>query len=242
MDPNPYQSPVAATLNGPLLDREARVALAGRIRQFLDDQTSAFEFDKALDEFRSSSDPTIRFVAQTVWYHYDDCRDHMVTLSKAEWDYFHRLLLLLQSDRQVAITSMRRWSWTQIVALGCLVTFGWCIWRFGWGQHLLAFSIPFGLVSIAISFLRRRHCILEPYDQILTPFASFAELSAAYRTTPGFTKNRYPQAITKRRIRSRVAEFGVQLQFHAAWLLVSPVPLLVQALPLTETRTHIDVA
>lgn len=240
MNPNPYDPPTAAP--DAVLDRTARAALAAAIRQFLDDRTSAFAFDEALDEFRNSSDPTVHFVAQTVWYHYDDCRDHMVTLSKPEWDYFQRLLLLLYSDHQIVTTSVRHWSWTQLVAIGCLAGLGWCIWHFGWGQHLLVFAIPFGLVSIAISFLRSRKRFAGAYDQVLTPFSSFGELSAVYWASVAFTKKRYPRDIAKRRIRSRVAEFGLRLQFYAAWLLVSPIPLLVQAFPLTEIRTQVKMA
>jgi hypothetical protein len=240
MNPNPYASPAPAAQSG--LDRTARAALATTICGFLEDRTSAFAFDEALDEFRDSSDPTVRFVALALWYHYDDCRDHMVALSKAEWDYFQRLLLVLHSDCQVATTLVHRWSWTQLAALGCLVGLGWCLARFGWGQHLLLLSIPFGLVSIAISLWRHRSYVASAHDQILVPFASFAELSAVYRTSAAFAKQRYPRALAERRIRSRVAEFGLRLQLYAAWLMLSPLPLLVQAFPQTETRTQMKMS
>jgi hypothetical protein len=43
--------------------------------------------------------------------------------------------------------------------------------------------------------------------------------------------------LTKRRIRSRVAECGIRIQMYAGWLLLSPIPLLAQTFPLAETRT-----
>lgn len=239
MNLNPCDPPTTAANAKSVVDRAGRDALAETIRLFLDEQTSAFRFDESLDEFRNSSDPGVRFVTRAVWYHYDDCDDHVVTLSKDEWDYLQRLLLLLESDCQVAITSVRRWSWTQFVACGCLVGFGWCIWRFGWGEHLLVLSIPFGLISIVISFLRNANRTTGAYDQILAPFSTFSDLSATYRSSRAFTKMRYPSALTNRRIRSRVAEFGIRLQMYAGWLLLSPIPLLVQTFPLTETRTDI---
>lgn len=223
-------------------DRESRAALADTIRQFLDERKTAFEFDEALDPFRDSRDPTVRFVAQRVWFHYDDCQDHLVAMSKAEWDYFQRLLLLLESDCHITTATVRRWSWTQMVALGCLCGYGWCVWQFGWGEQLLAFAIPFGIVSIAISVLRCRTRPPAPYAEVLVPFSSFAELSAAYCSARGFRKRRYPQAITTRRIRSRVAEFGLRLRFYSLWLMLSPLPLLVQTFPLTETQTEIRKA
>jgi hypothetical protein len=241
MHPNPYDPPAASGVE-PSVDRAARTAVAEQIRRFLDERTSAFQFDEALDPFQASSDPTVRFVARTVWFHYDDCQDHFVTLAKPEWDYFQRLLLLLESDQQIELVSVRRWSWTQLLALGCLAGFGWCVWRFGWGQHLLAFSIPFGIVSMIIAWLRARIRFRGAYDQILAPFATFAELSTAYRTAAGFAKKRYPHGLAKRRIRSRVAEFGLRLQWYALWLMLSPIPLLVQTLPVSETRTRVKPA
>lgn len=241
MNPNPYDSPTAANAER-TVDRTERDALVQVIRRFLNEETSAFAFDEELDEFRNSSDPVVRFVSYTVWYHYDDCVDHLVALSKQEWDYFQRLLLLLESDGQIVTTPVRRWSWTQLVALACLMGFGWCIARFGWGEQLLVFSIPFGFVSIGISFLRARKRTAGPYDRILTPFPTFSQLVVTYRSTPTFTKKHYPNLLTERHIRSRVAEFGVWLQTYAAWILLSPIPLLVQTLPLTETRTDVRAA
>jgi len=239
MDPNPYEPPSADDPEGSV-DRPQRDGLADTIRQFLNEEISAFEFDRGLDDYRQSTDPTVRFVSDAVWYHYDDCTDHMVTLSKQEWDYFQRLLLLLGSDGQITVTTTRRWSWTQILAFGCLIAFAWCIWRFGWGQHLFVFAIPFGLVSIFISYARYHTRPSGAYDRILTPFANFAELSVAYRANPAFAKHRYPRIMAKRRIRSALAEFGVNLQMYAAWLLLSPIPLLFQTLPITETRTSVQ--
>ena len=238
MNPNPHDLSTASDADE-VVDRAQRDGLADTIRRFLSEQSTAFEFDEALDEYGESADPTVQFVTNAVWYHYDDCDDHIVTLSKPEWDYFQRLLLLLESDRQIAITSMRRWSWTQLVAFICLLAFAWCIWHFGWGQHLLVFSMPFGVVSILISFVRNKTRSTGPYDHILTPFPTFTDLSATYGSAVAFRKNRYPRSLTNRRIRSRVAEFGVRLQMYAAWLMLSPIPLLVQTFPMTDTQTSV---
>ncbi len=226
----------------PSLDRESRDSLAATIRRFLDGEISAFAFDDALQPCHRSPDPTVRYVANAAWYHYDDCKDHMAALSKPEWDYFQRLLLLLQSDNQVETTTVRHWSWTQLAAIAALLGFAWCIYLYGWGRHLLAFSIPFGLASIAISFFRHRRIAMSPYKPLLTPFSNFQELSHAYRTTAGFAKTRCPAAVERRRIRSRVAEFGARLQLYAVWLMFSPLPLLVQSLPIAETRTRVRSA
>jgi len=225
-----------------VVDRAARDRLSGLIRQFLSDQMTAFDFDDALYACPESADTTVNFVSHTVWSIYDDCVDHHVALAKPEWDYLQRLLLLLESDRQVTTTSASHWSWTQLVACASLLAFACCIWIFGWGLHLLIFSVPFGVVSIFLSCFRTRIRPTLPYAETLTPFATFTELSATYRSTATFSKNRYPEGLTQRRIRSRVAEFGVHLQMYAAWLTLSPIPLLFQMFPLTETRTSIRTA
>jgi hypothetical protein len=218
---NPYQSPAIVDGEGGI-DRAARARLAEAIRRFVDEQISAFDFDEVVQEYQSSPDTAVRLVAQAVWYHYDDCVDHMAGLSKLEWDYFQRLLLLLDSESQVEVERVRRWSWTQLPALGCLGALGWCVWRFGWGLHLLAYLVPCGLVSMAMSFLRGRRKP-GPYDRVLTPFSSFAELSAAYRKTVGFVKKRYPRTLKVRKVHSRVAMLGVWLNGFALLTLLSPI-------------------
>jgi hypothetical protein len=84
-----------------MVNRDDRNRLAELIRRYLDEDIMAFDFDEALDEFRESADDAVRFVSDALWYHYDDCDDHLVVLSKQEWNYFQRLLLLLESNSTV---------------------------------------------------------------------------------------------------------------------------------------------
>lgn len=223
-------------------DRAERDLLAATIRRYIDHELSAFAFDDALQRFHACPDPTVRFVARTMWYHYDDCRDHLAMLSKPEWDYFQRLLLLLSSNHQVESNTVRRWSWSQIPAITSLAGFAWCAIHFGWGPQFMVLSIPFGVISIAISLCTRPSRRVNPYDQVLTPFSSFGELFEARRAVPGFSKKQCPRGMPPRRIRSRVAEFAMRLQLYAVWLILSPIPLLFQAFPTTETQTRVRMA
>jgi hypothetical protein len=172
IEPNPYQSPAIVDAEGGI-DRAARTRMAEAIRRFLDEQISAFDFDEVVQEYQNSPDTAVRLTAQAVWYHYDDCVDHKASLSKPGWDYFQRLLLLLASESQVEVTRVRRWCWTQPVALACLAWLGWCVWQFGLGRHLPALLVPCGLVSMGIAFVRYRRKP-GPYDQVLAPFSSGA--------------------------------------------------------------------
>ena len=48
----------------------------------------------------ATQDSTVKFVNRVMWFHYDDCKDHKIVASKQEWDYFNRLLLLLESEAE----------------------------------------------------------------------------------------------------------------------------------------------
>ncbi len=238
MSANPYEpSLVRAELSEDVFDRTQRNDLAATIRRFLQEKLSAFEFDEALCPFRTSTDAVVRYVAEAVWFHYDDCTDHLVALTKPEWDYFQRLLLLLESNGSVEVTTIRCWSWTQLLAAGALFGFTEAVWHLGWGMHLLVLAMPFGLISLGISRVRRGTISSSPYDPIVFPFGSFGDLRQAYDSV-GFKKDRYPRKMQPRRIRSPLMNAALQLQFYTLWLMLSPVVLSWQMFPAFETRVR----
>ena len=239
MDPNPYESPrSAAEWEVEAIDLPEREKLAALVRRYLAEEVTAFEFDLLLDEFRDSADSAVRFVIDHAWFYYDDCDDHLVVLSKRDWDFFQRLLLLLESDRRVETEGFPRWSMSQLVALAALVGFLVVAYHFGWGQHLLAFAIPFGVVSIGISAVRRRTPEVGPYDSIIFPFATFSDLKSTYDSV-GFRKSRYPRHLELREIRSPIVSGLSQLQFYLMWLMLSPIVLCFQILPEVETKARV---
>jgi hypothetical protein len=238
MDPNPYQSPASIDEKPPdVVDRDERDRLAVLVRRFLDEDLSAFAFDDLLGSFRDSADGAVRFVADAVWYHYDDCDDHFVALSKAEWDYFQRLLLLLESDRSVEVVKSRRWAWSQLFAGAALLAFIGIAIRLGWGYHLFLVAIPFGAVSIAISKLRVPALESNSNDPILFPFATFKDLASAYDAVR-FKKKRLPRHVAGREIRTPFKAAVQGLHLYATWLILSPIPLAFQMFPqrVTEAR------
>ena len=186
-----------------IVDRSARNRIAAEVRRFLDGEATAFEFDDAIFQIESN-DPTVNDIVQRLWCHYDDCKDHHVTLSRPEWDYFQRLLLILESDHHI-ITERKRthWGLTQFVALAALVGFALCVWQFGIGQQLLAIAIPFGMISMGISAWRRSS-IPQPDNATiaLTPFSSLAEMRATYMSAGRFRKTQYRKELADARIRS----------------------------------------
>lgn len=221
-----------------MINRDARNRLADLIRRYLDEKIKAFEFDEALDEFRDSGDDAVRFVSETVWYHYDDCEDHFVVLSKPEWNFFQRLLLLLESNSTVTLTRNRHWTPTQLLAAFLLAICLTIAYQTGIGEHLLVFFIPFGFGSIVISRFRYPAEETGPYDAILTPFKSFHVLRITYKKTR-FQKIRFPSQLITRTIRSPFANWFGLLYYYICWCMLSPFPLLLQCFPTSTDNVEI---
>ena len=212
----------------------SRASLAALLQSFLASEITAFKFDERLDGFRDSNDPVIRHVVDAVWYHYDDCDDHLVCFSKQQWDYFQRLLLVLHSNCRIETESKRHWSLKQLIAAMSLCMFGFLALQLGWGYQLLVLSVPFGMVSIALSFWQPRiKSNPDPFASAIFPFATFADLATSYHAS-GFRKTRYPKHIGKRTIRSPFMEAFWRLHSYTMWLVLSPFPLLVQSFPATQ--------
>ena len=218
-----------------MIDRDARNRLSALIRQYLTDGIKAFALDEALDEFRFSTDPGVQFVANNLWYHYDDCVDHRIVASKPEWDYFQRLLLLLESNSTVSTKRHRQWSAPQIVAAIALAIYVFVAFQTGIGPHLFIFFAPLGLCSIAISYFRRYTRGTEPYDKYLVPFASIRDLRIAYTAAPSFRKTQYPKQLAARRVRSPMFSALIAALRYVMWAVLAPIPLLAQCYPTTFT-------
>ena len=214
-----------------MVDRVSRDQMILALEAYLDDKITAFELDNRFREMESK-DETVNEIIHSVWLHYDDCRDHKIHLSKQEWDYFQRLLLVLQSDSAFSFSQSRRWSWDHLIACLSLITFlsVWC--KVGWSGHLLWVTVPFGIVSIFISVYRRRmEPVSEPPKMAYFPFVSVSEILKLRRQIPAFQKRKYRPEIGTRKIRSEMAQFFLWAFSYVYWLLFSPLVLFYQAFP-----------
>ena len=222
----------------PIVDRKARDIVAAEVRRFLNGETTAFAFDHAIYDVESD-DPTVRDVVYCLWHHYDDCKDHTVTLSKPEWNYFQRLLLILESDRQIESETTRTWRWSQLFAFVALLTFAVLVFQLGFGRHLLMVSIPFGVISMLIAYFRQRTQQPDSSFVALTPFATFAELWDTYRDVEGFQKQRFRRELTDAQIRSEAMNRIMMIPTLIAWLIFAPLALLAQSLPERNSNTKV---
>lgn len=224
-----------------MIDRKARDNLAAVIEAFLAEDVGAFEFDDRINGVAADTDDeTVHAVVHLLWFHYDDLKNHTAALSRVEWDYFQRLLLLLRSDSSLRSDRCLRWTGRQAVALAAILAFaaGAFLLRFGW--QLLLVTIPLGVVSMALSRWPARDPESDDVDFLrLTPYSSLSELLAVRRTAPGFRKRRYPGAMDARRIRGPIANALLTIQYGAMWLIFSPVVLSFQALPKTQGTTRV---
>lgn len=239
---NPYEPPRGESASYETDAVPSRGSLTSLIQSFLDSEITAFQFDELLDPFRDSDDPIVQHVAEAVWYHYDDCDDHLVCLSKQEWDYFQRLLLVLNSNCRLEKKTDREWSTRQVIAALALSVFACCAQQTGWGDHLFVLAMPFGVISIALSLWHvNDESHVNPYWPIIFPFASLADLSTAYRCS-SFRKTRYPKQLSGRTIRSPMMSAFWRLHAYTMWLIFSPLPLACQMLPETRTVTRVLAA
>lgn len=226
-----------------VVDRKARDELADLITTYCNDEIPPFQLHKALlERWRDCKDETVQIVIDSLWFHYDDLKDHRAVATKGQWDFFQRLMLLLQSDGHVDITTRRRWTLRQLVAACMLVLFGVAVARMGFRAELLLVTVLLGVVSMLLSDwpnrVERRSASALPQA---APFASVAELLAVRRKLPTFAKRCYRPDLQHRRIRGRFDEAVPWLYWRAVWLALSPVALLFQCLPDIERTYHVLV-
>jgi len=223
------------------IDHQSRNCLVNAINRYIDGAMTAFAFDDEIfGILNASRDATVEYVIRSLWLHYDDGKDHLAGLSKEEWDYFQRLILLLESNAEIEKVFHRKWSIRQLVAGFGLLGFGLCVYEFGIGWHLFGFALAFGPLSIGLSYWRNSSEIPQARKRLgLIPFSSLSELRAIRKTVAGFSKRKYPASSKTRNVHSRLMTTVVWLQTCVLWSFISPLILLFQTLPEKKIQTRI---
>jgi len=217
-----------------MIDRQARNKMASALRSYMDEEITAFQLDEVLNRIsEATKDETVKDISFILYFYYDDIENHKIVASKEEWNYFNRLLLLLESDGEYECINHRTlWHPRQAVAAVCLGIFCGLAVYTGFGAHLLIYAIPFGFVSMAISWWgdhvnRRRYTA----DRVITPFPSVNSIIAVRRRVPGFRKRQYPKKLARRQIRGWLSAATLRLNGDVIWLILAPLILLFQMLP-----------
>ena len=217
--------------------------MAQAMRSCMREETGAFEVDAALAGVRvATEDKTAADIAAVLWFACSDCNDHTIVASKEEWDWLNRLLLLLESDAELEVTRAGwRWHPVQAVAAMLLAAFLAIGCRVGFGQHLMAYALPFGPVSMLLAWVNSRRMDRQTtvVESALTPFPSVASLLSVRRQVAGFARAMYPKCLGGRRTRDRFIERLMWILWSMAWCMFSPVALFFQMLPKRRLETRI---
>ena len=228
-----------------MTDRLARDQTSKAIRAYMNEGITTFQFDEALFEASTgTNDKTVKNARKVLWFFYDDCTDHKIVATKEVWDYFNRLLLLLESDGELeTIRSWWKWHPLQGVAALFFLAFAGIAVNVGFGQHLFAYALPFGPPSMLIAWLhaRRLRQTISTSDSALTPFPSVSSLLAARRRANGFMRRRCPKAVAVRTIRDPIIDKLMWVARSIAWCMFSPVALFFQMLPERESETRFKI-
>lgn len=224
-----------------MVSRSDRNRLRDLLRSYLNEEITAFTLDDHLDKLSSSEDESVQEIANELWCFYDDCKDHKVVVDKQGWNSLQRMLLFLETDEQIREIFVEKrvyhGDWTQLVALLFLV--GLIILHFSavhWLWLLLIASPPAYLI------LRRRSRIQSKLESVsatsvsrlalVFPFSGIGHILKHRRSHPNYKKERYPDGLSQRRIRSRVEEVALAVFACVLGLIpLSPVVLLFQCFP-----------
>ena len=123
-------------------------------------------------------------------------------------------------------------TWRQLTAGICLAVFTCAAVRSGFGDHLFFVAVPLGIVSMLLSYWRRR--ARAPHDRTLlpvVPFSSISEVLSVRHRVAQFSKSPYPRVLESRRIRGPVGEAVLWVPCILLWLMFSPLVLLFQSMP-----------
>jgi hypothetical protein len=228
-----------------MVDREARGRMAKAIRSYMGEKITAFQFDDALTETTSTTaDSTVQAIRSDLWFHYDDLKDHKIVASKEQWDYFNRLLLLLESDAEMETgRSTLQWHPFQAIAALLLLLFLIIVFQTGFGEHLFAYALPFGPPSMLLAWLnsRRQRKTTSTREIALKPFPRVRSLLAVRRRVGGFSRRRYPEAIASRKVRDPIINKLMWIPWSIAWCMFSPIALFFQMLPTKRRETRITI-
>ena len=222
-----------------MVDREARCELATCLRAFLEGSVRRDAFHDRIGAIAAEThDETVQQFVVWLWFCFDDLKNHKIVATRTDWNYFQRLLLILSTDAHVRTESTRSWHWTNGVAALLLVTFVWIAIQTGFGEHLVVIALPFGALSLLISWLVAR-VNNEELDDGLFPFQTRASLRSWRRRAACFAKQPYPQDLIERRIRTASMERVLHFQFYALWILLSPIALLIQTIPSSQITVEV---
>ena len=190
-----------------------RKKMASATRRYIHGAIHADDFDDLLESLeQDSGDETVDLLRAQIQF---DCEDifhpkRFLTPNKADWDYFHRVLLLLESGGELVEQRQKRFSFRQLsIGLGYLSA-GLSAWFFGIPFLLFPGYLLVALYLAGIIFGElRQGGEFSKRIAAMAPFHTLTEILEARRRVPGFVKPPCPQAAA---VLSTPGRFGALLE------------------------------
>ncbi|MEN1679976.1 MAG: hypothetical protein AAGJ46_10305 [Planctomycetota bacterium] len=240
MDQNPFASPQCdweppprpPAEPGPLSEREL---LASWIREWMAGEHDFGALCFSVGDDLPNRDPAVRFAVQEL--EAIESRDD--AHSPAGWKRLRRVLLMLESGCEVIEHRQRRWMPSQVVALAAVAGLATVLLTSGVGVALWVAGGVGAAVAWAIVRLREPDEPVEPespYESIVAPFRSIAQLRAAYAATPAFVS---PRVMREAPEEGNTPDFGAAvalLLFAAVAPMMAALWLVCLAAPEVHSR------
>ena len=216
-----------------------RRELADLFARYLDGTLADYGDTTAWKQLHKSDNPTIANGYQILLDQIEDTMFDAELLEKSEWDYLERVRLAVLSDAKIVKRKSFHFGWRNLLSGVGFFSFVMIAAHYGVGYHLLPVTASFALVIFAFTKVLPKKDSTSPYQSILSPFDSFADLKLAHRNAVSFKKHRY---------KKRTAEES-SLAGKCFWIVIascamavlSPVILLVLIFPDTEPKYHVTV-
>ena len=228
-----------------VVDRDARDALIVATRSFMAGEIRSHEFDDRIeDAVMDTKDETARDVHLMLWGTYDDVSNHYIRVGKDGWDFYHRILLLLQSDAHVVnlpteyVGDRLRW-----VAAASLVLYVAAFLTLGFSAVTFVIIAMLAALSFVISTIRSKRDE-DPRIAAMTPFQSISEIYNVRKQVSNFTKQPYPERVRWGLYKRSWMEIEIwpPISFCICapfWCALLPLILLAQCLPKREQNWYI---
>ncbi len=224
------------------VDIDARKQLAEAINKYINDEIDNFEFDDVITDIKTK-DKTVKWCVSSLWYCYDDLKQHRAVLSKREWDLLQRMLLLLDGSGEIEEATELIYPSENFILLSILGMMIAVPTISAWLQSGSATFVLWAFLSIGtiIVHVRKAHRLvkLNQHVPVLLPFGSIREIMAFRRRSCRFKKQKYRKEIKTRTIRHRILETDVSTIGYMLLVLIAPLVALAGILPARVCKTKI---
>ena len=211
------------------VDRAARDRLAFALAAFMRGEVDNFALDDACFE-SVTDDRTVDELGRLLWFFYDDCKPHRISVAREGWELLRRCVAFLRSDlelpeRQPQSIWLHRGQLWGVAAAASIAVAGVGAWNgnpFCLLIPAIAVGVPFSLVRWAASDAD------EPLPGAWFPFSSEAQWRAHERLLAAESIPSYDPRLHDRPIRGR---FESAVLWVPATLLGVPLLALACLLP-----------